>query len=105
MAEEQRKKTRQLNFRLPPELAERFEVHCNRNDIPMQQFFENAVRKALGEPLTIPPETLGVDSHYSQTELATKGIEAMIEAKLTPVLERLAALEGQQQEKKIRRVA
>jgi hypothetical protein len=62
MAEEQRKKTRQINFRLPPELAERFEAHCESSNIAMTQFFENAVRRALGEPLTIPSEILGVDS-------------------------------------------
>ncbi len=95
MAEEQRKKTRQINFRLPPELAERFEAHCENSEIPMTQFFENAVRRALGEPLTIPPEILGLDSQ----RLATGGdvrIEELIESKLAPIQERLKALETSQ---------
>lgn len=91
MAEEQRQKTRQFNFRLPPELSERFESHCENSNIPMQQFFENAVRRAIGEPLTIPAVVLGVDSHNEQPAIS---VEALIEAKLAPVLERLEALES-----------
>lgn len=105
MAEEQRQKTRQFNFRLPPELSERFENHCSENDIPMQQFFENAVRRALGESLTIPPEVLGVDSHSSRSKQSTKGLEALIEARLAPVIERLAVLEEAPVRGKPKRVA
>lgn len=101
MAEEQRKKTRQINFRLPPELAERFESHCESSGIAMTQFFENAVRQALGEPLTIPPEILGVDSQRVATGENNR-IEELIEAKLAPIQERLKALETPQRGKQKR---
>ena len=85
MTEEQRRKTRQINFRLPPELAERFEAHCESNDIAMTQFFENAVRRALGEPLTIPQEFLGLDSHRLATREGREWGEKIkeIEVRLT----------------------
>lgn len=56
---EQRQKTVQFSFRVPPEIAEKFEGYCERRGITKTQFFENAIRQALGEPLTIPQEAMG----------------------------------------------
>jgi hypothetical protein len=66
---EQRRKGRQINFRIPDELAERFEEHCQRRHINMTQFLENSIRQALGEALTIPQDALGGSE-------ATKAVKA-----------------------------
>ncbi|MBD1890482.1 hypothetical protein [Coleofasciculus sp. FACHB-SPT9] len=55
---ENRRKSKQVNFRLPDALAERFEGHCKERGITMTQFLENSIRLALGEPLAIPVEIL-----------------------------------------------
>jgi len=51
---EQRKKTVQYNFRLPPELANSFDEACEDRGITKTQFFENAIRCFLGEPPILP---------------------------------------------------
>ncbi len=55
-----RRKGKQVNFRLTDQLAERFEVYCKERGITMTQFLENSIRQALGQPLTIPQDALGV---------------------------------------------
>jgi len=56
---EQRRKSKQFNFRLDEALAGRFEEYCNGRGLTLTQFFENSIRLAIGEPLTIPQEALG----------------------------------------------
>ena len=55
----ERRKGKQLNFRLTDSLAQRFEEYCQQRGITMTQFLENSIRQALGQPLTIPQDALG----------------------------------------------
>lgn len=73
---EQRRKGRQINFRLPDELAERFEERCKERGITMTQFLENSIRQALGEPLTIPQDALGVTPRIANVEATGTAISA-----------------------------
>ncbi len=73
---EQRRKGKQLNFRLSDELAERFEGYCRERGITLTQFLENSIRQALGEPLTIPPDALGVTQRIAKIEAASTTISA-----------------------------
>lgn len=81
MTEEKRKKTSQLNFRLPPELSDRFGSYCEKRGLSKQQFFENAVRQALGEPIAVPPDVFGVAIHNKATvpDARLDKIEARLE--------------------------
>lgn len=83
---EQRRKGKQLNFRLSDELAERFEDYCKERGITMTQFLENSIRQALGEPLTIPSDALGVSQRIftgdttgtTITAADVQGLEALV---------------------------
>lgn len=83
---EQRRKGRQINFRLPDELGERFEDYCRERGITMTQFLENSIRQALREPLTIPSDALGVSLGVAAVEPTSatitasdvQGLEAMV---------------------------
>lgn len=55
-----RRKGKQVNFRLTDELAEHFEDYCKARGVTMTQFLENSIRQALGKPLTVPQDVLGV---------------------------------------------
>ena len=96
MTEEKRKKTSQFNFRLPPELSERFGDYCEKKGLSKQQFFENAVRQALGEPIAVPLDALGVASHNQATVSDTRLKE--IEARLQGVEEVKGAARSLQQQ-------
>jgi hypothetical protein len=48
---------------------------------------------SLGEPISVPPDVFGVASHNKAT--VSDDLEAMVESKLAPIYERLAALEEQ----------
>lgn len=78
----ERKKGKQLNFRLTDELAERFEEYCSSRGITMTQFLENSIRQALGQPLTIPQEALGIATGLTnETTIAAvdvQGLEALV---------------------------
>jgi hypothetical protein len=56
----ERKKSKQVNFRLPDDLAEQFDSYCKARGLSLTQFLENSIRQALGQPLTIPSDALGV---------------------------------------------
>ena len=73
---EQRRKGKQLNFRLSDELAERFEGYCRERGITLTQFLENSIRQALGEPLTIPPDALGVTQRIANVGAIGTAISA-----------------------------
>lgn len=73
---EQRRKGRQINFRIPEQLAERFETHCQERGITMTQFLENSIRQALGEPLTIPADVLGVSKGVTPVQATDTAISA-----------------------------
>lgn len=73
---EQRRKGRQINFRLPDELGERFESHCKERGITMTQFLENSIRQALSMPLTIPSDALGVSQRIADIEATGTAITA-----------------------------
>ncbi len=81
----ERRKGKQLNFRLTDELAERFEEYCSYRGITMTQFLENSIRQALGEPLTIPQDALGVTQGIATDTTSTaitaadvRGLEALV---------------------------
>ena len=52
----------------------------------MTQFLENSIRQALGEPLTIPPDALGISQGIANVETTgtaisaadVQGLEAMV---------------------------
>lgn len=73
---EQRKKGKQINFRLTDELAEQFEEYCQQRGITMTQFLENSIRQALGQPLTIPIDALGVSQRIANVEATGTAITA-----------------------------
>jgi len=73
---EQRRKGKQVNFRLTDELAERFEQYCSTRDITMTQFLENSIRQALGQPLTIPQDALGISQRLANVEVSGTAITA-----------------------------
>jgi hypothetical protein len=73
---EQRRKGKQLNFRLTDELAERFEAYCSTRGITMTQFLENSIRQALREPLTIPQDALGISQRIANVEATGTAITA-----------------------------
>ncbi len=83
---EQRRKGKQLNFRLTDELAERFEAYCSTRGITMTQFLENSIRQALREPLTIPQDALGISQRIANvattntaiTAADVQGLEALV---------------------------
>jgi hypothetical protein len=80
---EQRRKGKQVNFRLTDSLAERFEEYCSTRGITMTQFLENSIRQALGQPLTIPQDALGVSQRVANVEAAItaadiQGLEALV---------------------------
>lgn len=72
----ERRKGKQLNFRLTDELAERFEDYCKERGITMTQFLENSIRQALGQPLTIPQDALGVGQRIANVETTGTAITA-----------------------------
>lgn len=82
----ERRKGKQLNFRLTDELAEQFEDYCKERGITMTQFLENSIRQALGQPLTIPQDALGVSQRiasrlYTGTAITAadvQGLEALV---------------------------
>jgi hypothetical protein len=82
----ERRKGKQLNFRLSGSLAERFEEHCKARGITMTQFLENSIRQALGEPLTIPQDALGISHSIAKvkpgshrvTASNVQGLEALV---------------------------
>lgn len=63
-----RRKGKQVNFRLTDELAEHFEDYCKERGVTMTQFLENSIRQALGHPLTIPQDVLGVSHRKANVE-------------------------------------
>jgi hypothetical protein len=73
---EQRRKGKQVNFRLSDELAERFEDYCRERGITMTQFLENSIRQALGDSLTIPPDALGVSQGIANVQATGTAISA-----------------------------
>ncbi len=72
----ERKKGKQLNFRLTDELAECFEDYCKERGITMTQFLENSIRQALGQPLTIPIDALGGSQRIANVEVTGTAITA-----------------------------
>jgi hypothetical protein len=72
----ERRKGKQLNFRLTDELAERFEDYCKERGITMTQFFENSIRQALGQPLTIPQNMLGISQNIANVKTIGTAITA-----------------------------
>ncbi len=83
----ERRKGKQLNFRLTDELAERFEDYCKERGITMTQFLENSIRQALGQPLTIPIDALGGSQRIANVEATgtaaitaadVQGLEALV---------------------------
>ena len=83
---EQRQKTVQYNFRISPELAEKFERHCDLVGISKTLFFENCIRQVLGEPLTLPEDAIGGKPLPERL--------ASIEARLTTLEEELRQRHG-----------
>jgi hypothetical protein len=73
---EQRRKGKQLNFRLSDQLAEQFEEYCGNRGITMTQFLENSIRQALGRPLSIPPDALGLPQRIANVETTGTAISA-----------------------------
>ena len=73
---EQRRKGKQVNFRLSDELAERFEDYCRERGITMTQFLENSIKQALGEPLTIPQDALGISQNIAKVKQSSPRITA-----------------------------
>ena len=71
------RKGKQLNFRLTDELAERFEDYCKVRGITMTQFFENSIRQALGQPLTIPQNLLGISQNIANVKTIGTAITAV----------------------------
>jgi len=82
----ERRKGKQLNFRLSGSLAERFEEYCKARGITMTQFLENSIKQALGEPLTIPQDALGISQNIAKvkpnnhrvTASNVQGLEALV---------------------------
>jgi hypothetical protein len=73
---EQRRKGKQLNFRLSDQLAEQFEEYCGNRGITMTQFLENSIRQALGQPLSIPSDALGLPQRIANVETIGTTISA-----------------------------
>jgi hypothetical protein len=48
--------------------GDRFDTYCTERGISATQFFENAIRYALGEPLTIPSDALGISEDKTDVE-------------------------------------
>jgi hypothetical protein len=71
-----RRKGKQINFRLTGELAERFEDYCRERGITMTQFLENSIRQALGKPLTVPQDVLGISQRTPNAGVTTTAITA-----------------------------
>jgi len=71
-----RRKGKQVNFRLTDELAECFEDYCRERGITMTQFLENSIRQALGQPLTIPQDVLGISQRIANVRTANTAITA-----------------------------
>lgn len=89
-----RRKGKQINFRLSDELAEQFEEYCRGRGITQTQFLENSIRQALGLPLTIPPDALGDNQRIAtgepvNTQPSLLELYSRLEA-------RIATLESQQ---------
>lgn len=63
----QRKKGKQINFRLADGLGDRFEDYCRRRSISQTQFLENSIRLVLGERLTIPHDALAPGDSFAST--------------------------------------
>jgi len=87
---ENRRKSKQVNFRIPDALAERFEGHCKERGITMTQFLENSIRLALGEHLAIPVEILNAGN----AAIAPDDDVKQRLAKLEEGLASIAVLEG-----------
>jgi hypothetical protein len=81
-----RRKGKQVNFRLTDELAECFEDYCRERGITMTQFLENSIRQALGQPLTIPQDVLGISQRIADAKASgtvitaadVQGLEALV---------------------------
>lgn len=72
----ERRKGKQINFRLTDELAESFDKYCGERGITMTQFLENSIRQALGQPLTIPQDALGGRQRIANVEATGTAITA-----------------------------
>ena len=81
-----RRKGKQVNFRLTDELAEHFEDYCKERGVTMTQFLENSIRQALGKPLTVPQDVLGISQNIANVQTTgtaisaadVQGLEAMV---------------------------
>ena len=81
-----RRKGKQVNFRLTDELAEHFEDYCKERGVTMTQFLENSIRQALGKPLTVPQDVLGISHNIANVQTTgtaisaadVQGLEAMV---------------------------
>jgi hypothetical protein len=72
----ERRKGKQVNFRLTDELAEHFEDYCKERGVTMTQFLENSIRHALGQPLTVPQDVLRISHSISNVKATSKAITA-----------------------------
>jgi hypothetical protein len=82
----ERRKGKQINFRLTDELGESFESYCQQRGITMTQFLENSIRQALGQPLTIPPDALGISHRIANVEAtSTPDVDSKIDEAIAPI--------------------